>query len=106
LQTLANWPPSIPGSCKWWALLQGRRLVLACRPAAVVSQDGSALKRDAKAAQQSPSKAGEEALIVKEINLEGCRCACMPPPHLPKACQSSGAFFHQDCRAPLCTLML
>lgn len=80
MQTLANWPPSIQGSCKWWALLQGRRLVLACRPAAAVLQDGSALKRDAKAAQSPAKAAGDDGLVVKEIDLEGCRCcACMWP---------------------------
>ena len=77
MQTLANWPPNIPGSCKWWASLQGRRLVLAHDPEPP-PEDGSShhsvtAKRDLQATH-GDSRAREEALIVREINMEGCRC--------------------------------
>ncbi len=72
LQTLANWPPSIAGSCKWWASLQGRRLVLAHMQEQAADDPGQQHKRDGKAAR-APSSGAREALVTREIDLEGCR---------------------------------
>ena len=105
LQTLANWPPSIQGSRKWWAVLQDHRLVLACRPAAAAPQEGSAQKRDAKAAQSPSTAAGEEALIVEEIDLEGCRCACMRAITHADRCKLSAGVLHHTRQAPHCRVM-
>ena len=72
LQTLANWPPSVPGACKWWAHLQGSMLVVARdKP---LPEEGSHSGK-AMAASQAHAHDSEDALIVREIDLQGCRHA-------------------------------
>ena len=77
MQTLANWPPSIPGSCKWWASLQGRRLVLAHCPEQAADDPSQQHKGEGNATR-APAPAPKEALVIREIDLEGCRCAGSP----------------------------
>lgn len=74
MQTLANWPPLVPGACKWWAKLEGTTLVIARdKP---LPEEASTLRR------QSSSHAAlaqelADALIVREIDLTGSRCCIL-----------------------------
>ena len=75
MQTLANWPPKVPGACKWWAHLQGNTLIIARdKP---LPEEGSHSGKGA-AASQAHGHETEDALIVREIDLQGCRQASFP----------------------------
>ena len=93
LQTLANWPPSVPGACKWWAHLQGSVLVIARdKP---LPEEGSHSGKS-MSGSQAHAHDSEDALIVREIDLQGCRHAGLSPqsllPHLPlQVCSVSQA---------------
>ena len=85
LQTLANWPPSVPGACKWWAHLQGSVLVIARdKP---LPEEGSHSGRS-MSGSQAHAPDSEDALVVREIDLQGCRHAgfssqsLLPPLHM------------------------
>ena len=72
LQTLANWPPSVPGACKWWAHLQGTLLVIARdKP---LPEEGSHGGKS-MSGSQAHAHDSEDALVVREIDLQGCRHA-------------------------------
>ena len=81
LQTLANWPPSVPGACKWWAHLQGTVLVIARdKP---LPEEGSHSGKS-MSGSQAHAHDSEDALVVREIDLQGCRHAgfsshCLAP---------------------------
>ncbi|BDA46238.1 probable testis-expressed protein 2 [Coccomyxa sp. Obi] len=67
--TLVNWPPSVPGSCKWWANLRGSTLILARdRPLPESMQKGGRRQSSGHA----PAHELDDALIVREVDLEGC----------------------------------
>ncbi|CAL8462381.1 g1914 [Coccomyxa elongata] len=67
--TLVNWPPSLPGSCKWWATLQGSTLILARdRPLPESMQKGA----QRQSSGHAPAHELDDALIVREVDLEGC----------------------------------
>ena len=75
VQTLDNWPPKVPGACKWWAHLQGSTLIIARDRA--LPEDSSHSGRGA-AASQAHAQELEDALVVREIDLQGCRHAPIP----------------------------
>ena len=69
-QTLDNWPPRVPGACKWWAHLQGSTLIIA-RDRALPEDSSHSGK--AAAGSQAHAQELEDALVVREIDLQGCR---------------------------------
>ena len=80
-QTLANWPPSVPGACKWWAHLQGTVLVIA-RDKPLPEEGFHSSK--SMSGSQAHAHDSEDALFVREIDLQGCRHAgfsshCLAP---------------------------
>ena len=75
VQTLDNWPPKVPGACKWWAHLQGSTLIIARDRA--LPEDSSHSGRGA-AASQAHAQELEDALVVREIDLQDCRQAPRP----------------------------
>ena len=71
VQTLDNWPPKVPGACKWWAHLQGSTLIIARDRA--LPEDSSSHGGKGAAASQAHAQELEDALVVREIDLQGCR---------------------------------